>query len=114
MTRHAKNDDQKNALCSRRFISSLSQLIQGTTGAGKSQLSIDLARALQGEVINGDSMQVYRGADVLTNKVTKEEMGEVKHNLLGLVDPRQPYDVTNFRRDATGIVPPGSEFTDQD
>jgi len=86
------------------IISKFKKLIVGSTGAGKSQLSIDLARALNGEIINGDSMQVYRGADVLTNKVTKEEMGDVKHHLLGYVDPREKYDVLHFTRDATDKV----------
>jgi tRNA dimethylallyltransferase len=76
----------------------------GSTGVGKSQLGIDLARALNGQVINGDSMQVYRSADILTNKVTREEMGDIKHHLLGCIDPKYNYDSATFRRDATEKV----------
>jgi len=72
---------------------------------GKSQLGIDLAKALGGQIINGDSMQVYRGADVLTNKVTKEEMQGIPHHLLGFVDPTTAYNVSTFEKDAVDMVP---------
>lgn len=64
--------------------------IIGTTGVGKSNLAIELAKHLQlrAEVINADSMQIYRGLDVITNKVTEEETQGVKHRLIGVVDPR--------------------------
>ena len=78
----------------------------GTTGVGKSQLSIDLARTLNGQVINGDSMQVYRGIDVLTNKVTVEETMGVKHHLLSFLDPTTKYDVYNFEKDSEKAVLP--------
>ncbi|KAJ2645441.1 tRNA dimethylallyltransferase, mitochondrial, partial [Coemansia sp. RSA 1285] len=67
--------------------------ITGTTGVGKSQLAIELARAVNGEVINADALQVYRGYNVITNKVTKEEAATVHHHLLGFVDPTQEYSV---------------------
>jgi tRNA dimethylallyltransferase len=73
---------------------------------GKSQLSIDLARALNGQVINGDSMQVYRSGNILTNKVTQAEMNGVKHHLLGFLDPTETYDVYQFEKDACGVVSP--------
>ena len=78
--------------------------IVGSTGVGKSQLSIDLAKALSGQIINGDSMQVYRGADVLSNKVTKDEMQNIKHHLLGFLDPSETYDVGAFERAAVKAV----------
>ncbi|PVF94839.1 tRNA isopentenyltransferase [Serendipita vermifera] len=59
----------------------------GTTGVGKSRLGIDIARHCNGEVINADAMQVYRGLDIITNKVTKEEMKGVPHHLMGYLDP---------------------------
>jgi tRNA dimethylallyltransferase len=78
--------------------------IVGSTGVGKSQLSINLAKALSGQVINGDSMQVYRGADVLTNKVTKDEIQNIKHHLLGFLDPSETYDVGTFEKAAIKTV----------
>lgn len=50
-------------------------------------------------------MQIYRAADILTNKVTKEEMDGVKHHLLGTLDPSEAYDVYQFQKDATKAVP---------
>lgn len=103
---NAKDNGAQDPLRGSRFVYLSSNLMIGSTGVGKSQLSIDLAKALNGEVINGDSMQVYRGADIITNKVTKEEIGDIKHHLLGFLDPRQPYDVSAFTRDATEKVLP--------
>jgi tRNA dimethylallyltransferase len=79
-------------------------LTEGTTGVGKSQLSIDLAKALNGQIINGDAMQIYRTADVLTNKVTEAEMCGIKHHLLDFLDPSETYDVYNFEKAAVEKV----------
>lgn len=78
------------------------------TGVGKSQLAIDLALSLRdngkkkaaAEVINADSMQVYRGLDVITNKATNEEMQGIPHHLMDFLDPGQEYRVDRFRQDA--------------
>lgn len=59
----------------------------GTTGAGKSRVAIDIALACNGEVINADAMQVYRGLDIITNKVTEEEMQGIPHHLMGFKEP---------------------------
>ncbi|KAJ2412690.1 tRNA dimethylallyltransferase, mitochondrial [Coemansia sp. RSA 2530] len=74
--------------------------ITGTTGVGKSQLAIELARAVNGEVINADALQVYKGYDIITNKVSHEEMLGVPHHLLGFVDPNREYTVQEFEQDA--------------
>ncbi|KAJ2106479.1 tRNA dimethylallyltransferase, mitochondrial [Coemansia sp. RSA 922] len=74
--------------------------ITGTTGVGKSQLAIELARALNGEVINADALQVYKGYDIITNKVSSEEMLGVPHHLLGFVEPSREYTVQEFEQDA--------------
>jgi tRNA dimethylallyltransferase len=79
------------------------------TGVGKSQLAIELASALsgkQGEVINADSMQVYRGLDIITNKATQAEMKGVPHHLMDFLEPGQEYRVDRFRTDAMQKVPP--------
>ncbi|KAJ2714980.1 tRNA dimethylallyltransferase, mitochondrial [Coemansia spiralis] len=78
--------------------------IAGTTGVGKSQLAIEVARALNGEVINADAMQVYRGYDIITNKVGPDEMQGVQHRLLGTVDSAREYTVHDFERDALAAI----------
>ncbi|GAA5866194.1 hypothetical protein JCM1840_005107 [Sporobolomyces johnsonii] len=80
----------------------------GTTGVGKSQLGVELAKSLvkraaaptAGEVLNHDSMQCYRGLDVITNKATPEEMEGVPHHLMGFLEPGEEWGVTDFQRDA--------------
>jgi tRNA dimethylallyltransferase len=69
-------------------------------------LSIDLAKALKGQVINGDALQVYRTANILTNKVTPQEMDGVKHHLMDFYPPTEQYDVYRFKKEAIQIVPP--------
>ncbi|GAA5855921.1 hypothetical protein JCM8547_000417 [Rhodosporidiobolus lusitaniae] len=84
----------------------------GTTGVGKSQLGVELAKALasrstapvRGEVINHDSMQCYRGLDVITNKATLEEMEGVPHHLMGFLEPGEEWDVNDFCRDAMAKI----------
>ncbi|KAJ2451219.1 tRNA dimethylallyltransferase, mitochondrial [Coemansia sp. RSA 2336] len=74
--------------------------IVGTTGVGKSQLAIELARAINGEVINADALQMYAGYDIITNKVTKEEQSSIPHHLLGTVPPNHEYTVQEYEREA--------------
>lgn len=88
--------------------------VVGTTGVGKSLLGVELARALadgapingihRGEVLNTDSMQVYRGLDVITNKATAEEMNGVPHHLMGFLSPGEEYRVGEFQSDALAKV----------
>uniref|UniRef100_M1DVM4 Cytokinin biosynthetic isopentenyltransferase n=1 Tax=Solanum tuberosum TaxID=4113 RepID=M1DVM4_SOLTU len=61
-------------------------LIKGAKGTGKSRLSVDLATHFREEIINSDKMQVYKGLDMVTNKITHAEKQGVRHYLLGLVD----------------------------
>ena len=72
--------------------------IIGTTGVGKSKLGIELAKHFGGQVISADSMQVYKGLDLLTNKVTEEEMEGVEHHMMSLLDPikDEKFSVTQF------------------
>ncbi|KAJ3041890.1 hypothetical protein HK097_002158, partial [Rhizophlyctis rosea] len=78
--------------------------IVGTTGVGKTLLSIELAKALGGEVINADSMQVYKGLDIATNKATPAERGNIPHHLLDFVNPSREYAVKDFMQDATEAI----------
>src|ERR1700749_1009616 len=72
--------------------------VVGPTAAGKSGLAVELALALGGEVINADSMQVYRGMDIGTAKLTPAERRGVPHHLLDIWDVRQPANVADYQR----------------
>lgn len=72
--------------------------IVGPTASGKTALSIRLAKALGGEVINGDSMQIYRDMSIGTAKVKPGEMEGVKHHLLDIKDPEEPFSVAEYQQ----------------
>ncbi|KAI4311242.1 hypothetical protein MLD38_036151 [Melastoma candidum] len=72
--------------------------VMGATGTGKSRLAIDLASHFPAEIINSDKMQVYKGLDIVTNKVTPWECRGVPHHLLGVVDPEYDFTANGFRR----------------
>src|ERR1700760_913651 len=72
--------------------------VVGPTAAGKSGLAVELALALGGEVINADSMQVYRGMDIGRAKLTPAERRGVPHHLLDVWDVRQPANVADYQR----------------
>ncbi|KAI3469510.1 hypothetical protein Pfo_026173 [Paulownia fortunei] len=71
-------------------------VVMGATGTGKSRLSIDLATRFDAEIINSDKMQVYKGLDIVTNKVTDEECRGVPHHLLGIIDPEADFSAHDF------------------
>lgn len=72
--------------------------IVGPTASGKTALSIKLAKKYNGEIINGDSMQVYRGLDIGTAKITEEEMEGVPHHLLSFKEPTESFSVADYQR----------------
>ncbi|KAD3337150.1 hypothetical protein E3N88_32670 [Mikania micrantha] len=72
-------------------------VIMGATGSGKSRLAIDLASQFPIEIINADSMQVYEGLDVLTNKVPIHDQKGVPHHLLGTISPIVEFTAKDFR-----------------
>lgn len=72
--------------------------IVGPTASGKTALSIRLAQALNGEIINGDSMQIYRDMSIGTAKVKPEEMDGVKHHLLDIKNPEEPFSVAEYQQ----------------
>ncbi|WGF38152.1 MULTISPECIES: tRNA (adenosine(37)-N6)-dimethylallyltransferase MiaA [Lysinibacillus] len=72
--------------------------IVGPTASGKTALSIELAKKYHGEVINGDSMQVYKGLDIGTAKITEEEMEGVPHHLLSFLEPTEPFSVADYQK----------------
>src|SRR3954451_25102766 len=71
--------------------------VVGATAAGKTGLSLDLAERLDGEVVNTDAMQVYRGMDVGTAKLPEAERRGVPHHLLDLLDVTEPLTVAEFQ-----------------
>ena len=79
-------------------------VILGTTACGKSGLGVELAKALNGEIISADSRQVYRGLDLGTGKVTQEEMQGVPHHLLDVVEPNELYSVADFQAAAYAAI----------
>ncbi|WP_178019425.1 tRNA (adenosine(37)-N6)-dimethylallyltransferase MiaA [uncultured Paenibacillus sp.] len=80
-------------------------VLLGPTAVGKTKLSIELARTLSCEIISGDSMQVYRGMDIGTAKITEEEMGGVPHHLIDVLEPDQPFSVALFQEWCRKLIP---------
>ncbi len=78
--------------------------VVGPTAAGKTELSLDLAEALGGEVVNTDAMQVYRGMDVGTAKLPVAERRGIPHHLLDLLDVTEPATVAEFQTLARAVV----------
>lgn len=73
-------------------------ILTGPTAVGKTKLSIRLAKAIGGEIISADSMQVYRGMDIGSAKVTKEEMEGVPHYLIDVLNPDEEFHVVRFQQ----------------
>ena len=69
----------------------------GPTAVGKTKLSIELAQSFNGEIISGDSMQVYRGMDIGTAKITPAEMAGTPHHLIDIKNPDEPFSVKEFQ-----------------
>ena len=72
-------------------------ILSGPTAVGKTELSLRLAKAVGGEIISADSMQVYKGMDIGTAKITKEEMQGVPHHLIDILDPKEDFNVVRFK-----------------
>jgi tRNA dimethylallyltransferase len=75
-------------------------ILTGPTSVGKTGLSIKLAVRLKGEIISADSMQVYKHMDIGTAKITKDEMGGIRHHLIDVLEPTDEYNVTRFKDEA--------------
>ncbi|KAF8539088.1 IPP transferase-domain-containing protein [Trichophaea hybrida] len=76
----------------------------GATGTGKSQLAVELALAFNGEVINADAMQMYKGLPIITNKITDDERKGVPHHLLGFLDTKDAWQVGRFVNEAEKTI----------
>lgn len=81
-----------------------SVVIVGSTAVGKTDLSLDLAEALNTEVINADSMQLYRGMDIGTAKVPVHQRRGITHHMLDVLDVTQTANVAEYQRDAREVI----------
>ena len=79
-------------------------VIVGPTGVGKTKLSVKLAQKLNGEIINADSMQVYKKLDIGTAKITEEEKEGIPHHLFDICDVYQNYTIFDYQRDARKAI----------
>lgn len=73
-------------------------ILTGPTSVGKTSLSISLAKAVDGEIISADSMQVYKNMDIGTAKITEEEMEGVPHYLISEFEPDEEFNVYKFQQ----------------
>lgn len=79
-------------------------VIAGPTASGKTSLSIELAKKINGEIISADSMQIYKDMDIGTAKVTEEEKEGIEHYLVDFVEPDKRYTVSDFKKDAEKAI----------
>lgn len=79
-------------------------ILTGPTAVGKTALSVKLARALNGEVISADSMQVYRHMDIGSAKVTAAQMGGIAHHLIDVLEPEEDFNVVLFQKLAKAAI----------
>ena len=79
-------------------------IILGPTAVGKTKIGIELAKRLNTEIISGDSVQVYKGLDIGSAKVTKEETCGIKHHLIDVLEPTMTYSVCDFQRESRKLM----------
>ncbi|MCD8023680.1 MAG: tRNA (adenosine(37)-N6)-dimethylallyltransferase MiaA, partial [Lachnospiraceae bacterium] len=79
-------------------------ILTGPTAVGKTRLSVELAKRIDGEIVSADSMQVYRGMDIGSAKVTKEEMQGVPHHLIDEFEPWEEFQVVKFQQYAKRYI----------
>lgn len=78
--------------------------VVGPTASGKSALAAEIAKTIGGEIVSCDSMQIYRGMDIGTAKPTAGEMSEVRHHLIDVCDPEQPFSCADYKPLAEGAI----------
>ena len=79
-------------------------VLAGPTAVGKTALSIELAKKLNGEIISTDSMQIYKYMDIGSAKITTEEMDGIKHHMIDVTTPDKPFSVVDFKNMAQTII----------
>lgn len=79
-------------------------VITGPTAVGKTKLSIELAKKYNGEIINADAVQVYKGLDIGSAKITKEEMEGIPHHLFDIKEVNEEYTIYHYQKDARKVI----------
>ena len=79
-------------------------IITGLTGSGKSGLAVDIAKKYNGEIISCDSVQIYKGLDIGSAKITKDEMQGIPHHLIDIVSPKENYSVGEFVKSCEQLI----------
>ena len=79
-------------------------ILTGPTAVGKTKLSIELAKAIGGEIISADSMQIYKGMDIGSAKIKKEEMQGIPHYLIDVLMPDEEFHVVKFQQMAKEAI----------
>lgn len=79
-------------------------VITGPTAVGKTALSIELAKRLNGEIINADAMQVYKGLNIGTAKITEEEKENIPHHLFDIKEVEEEYSIYNYQKDCRKVI----------
>ncbi len=79
-------------------------VIAGPTASGKTSLSIELAKQINGEIVSADSMQIYKDMNIGTAKPTPEEMQNIKHYMIDFVSPEERYSVSQYKKDALSCI----------
>lgn len=79
-------------------------VVAGPTASGKTACAVELCRLIGGEVVSADSMQIYRGMDVLSAMPTEAEMRGVPHHMLGVADPSEKYSAATYRGQANAVI----------
>jgi tRNA dimethylallyltransferase len=78
--------------------------ITGPTASGKTSISIELAKRLNGEIISADSMQIYKGLDIGSAKVTEKEMENIPHHLISIVNSDDNFSVADFKKNCIKTI----------
>ncbi len=79
-------------------------VIAGPTASGKSNMAVELAKKINGEVISADSMQIYKDMNIGTAKITKQEMQGIRHYMISFIYPNKRYSVSSYKKDAEKCI----------
>ena len=78
--------------------------VVGPTASGKTSLAVEIAKAVDGEIISADSMQIYKGMFIATAQPTEEEKQGIPHHLISIIEPSETYSVAQFVSDAKKCI----------
>ncbi|XP_050303404.1 tRNA dimethylallyltransferase [Anthonomus grandis grandis] len=79
-------------------------VILGSTGTGKTKLSLELAKKFNGEIVGADSMQIYKELDIASAKATKEELASAPHHMVNILEPHEKFTVLEYRNQVLPII----------